>query len=206
MPQGGALGRLMSRPLFWISLIVPIFVLSLARGLTISKPALPPVLGQVPEFRLTNERGEPFGSEELRGKVYIANFIFTSCTMACPKLTGEMAKVQHRTRNLRDALLLVSISVDPKTDTPAVLAAYAREHGAIPGRWTFLTGPLEQITQAVQEGFKIAIGPDEVFGTFHGEKFVLVDAKGQIRGYYDANAEGEEALVRDAGLLVNFPE
>lgn len=203
--QGGFLGRLVGRPLFWVAFISPLFLLSLARGLTSPEPEMPPVLGQLPDFRLVNERGEPFGLADLRGKVFIANFIFTSCVEACPRLTAEMGKIQYRTRNLRDALMLVSFSVDPKTDTPEVLAKYAREHKAAPNRWTFLTGPLEDIDKVVTEGFKIAMGPDEVFGTYHGEHFVLVDAKGQIRGYYEASPEGEDELVRVAGLLVNRP-
>jgi protein SCO1 len=201
----GLLGRLVARPWFWALVVLPLFAGALWRGLSAPAPTLPPVLGVVPPFVLTNERGEAFGTQQLAGKPYIANFIFTTCTVACPRLTGEMLKLQHRTRNLGTGITLVSFSVDPAHDTPAVLADYAKENGAVPGRWFFVTGPLEQITQTTVEGFKIALGPDEVFGTFHGEKFVLVDGRGQIRGYYDADPAGEDAIVRDVGLLANLP-
>ena len=87
-----------------------------------------PVLGEVPAFRLTSQDGRPYGSEELRGKVWVANFIFTSCTSSCPRLTSKMAIVQRRIRNTDESVHLVSFSVDPDNDTPARLAAYAEQY------------------------------------------------------------------------------
>jgi protein SCO1/2 len=199
------LGELVRRPIFWAFLIMPIFSLALARGMLAQPPEMPAVVGALPEFQLTNQFNKSFGTADLKGTPFVVNFIFTSCKLACPKLTYEMEKIQHRTRNLGEGFKLISISVDPKTDTPEVLAAYAQEHHAHPSRWFFLTGSEAQILKIVNDGFKIGMGPDEVFGKFHGEKFVLVDGSGQVRGYYDSDPEGEEALIRDAGLLANFP-
>jgi protein SCO1 len=204
-PKRNILGDLARRPLFWFFLIMPIFSLALARGVLSQPPPMPPVLGALPQFQLTNQFNKTYGTADLKGTPFVVNFIFTSCNFACPKLTAEMEKVQHRTRNLGESFKLISISVDPKKDTPEVLAQYAQEHHAHPARWFFLTGSEDQILQLVNDGFKIGMGPDEVFGKFHGEKFVLVDGVGQVRGYYDADHEGEEALIRDAGLLANFP-
>lgn len=204
-PSEGLLARLVAQPAFWALLVLPIFGVALWTGFSRKAPEPPPVLLPLPAFSLTNERGEPFGSAQLAGRPYIANFIFTECTAACPGLSREMQEIQHRTRNLGTALTLVSISVDPVRDTPAALAEYAKTFGAIPGRWYFLTGTPEAITQTVTDGFKIAMGPDPVLGTFHGEKFVLVDGASQIRGYYDRDAAGLDALVRDAGILANLP-
>jgi protein SCO1/2 len=205
MAKPSLIADLARRPIVWVLLLLPVFSLTLLRGFLSQPPQMPPFLGELPSFALTNQYNKPFGTEQLKGTPFVVDFIFTSCKLACPKLTSEMAKVQHRTRNLGEQFKIVSISVDPKNDTPEALAEYAQEFGAHPARWFFLTGNEEQIVKLVNDGFKIGMGPDEIFGKFHGEKFVLVDAKGQVRGYYDADEAGEEELVRDAGLLVNFP-
>lgn len=162
----------------------------------------------LPPFTLTDHRSKPFGLAEMKGRVWIANFVFTHCPTVCPKLTKRMATVADRTREHGDALHLVTFTVDPENDTPDVLAAYAKQYGADPARWTFLTGPLEAIEGAVMKGFKIAVGKQEtapgsgIMTIFHGEKFVLVDREGSIRGYYDADDEGVNGLLRDAAKLV----
>jgi protein SCO1/2 len=170
---------------------------------------LPPFLLQLPKFQLVDQRGQPFGSASLRGKVWIANFIFTSCPTICPKLTGQMAKLQARLRDLSEPLHFVSFSVDPAHDTPQRLAAYARRYGADESRWVFLTGPLETVEKAVKEGFKIAIERskiagkgDDLFDITHGTRFVLVDRGGGIRGYFDSDEPGMEALSAAASALV----
>lgn len=157
----------------------------------------------LPAFTLTDERNQPFGLADMKGKVWVADFVFTTCPTVCPKLTKKMATVQERTRPLGDAVNLLTITVDPENDTPDKLAAYAREYGADPQRWRFLTGPLAQIEGAVMKGFKIAIGKTEtspgsgLMTIFHGEKFVVVDRDGNIRGYYDADDEGITDLLRN---------
>jgi protein SCO1/2 len=165
--------------------------------------ATPPVLSTLPAFALTNEAGKPFGSAELAGKPWVANFIFTRCPTVCPIFTAKMADVQKRT----DAKThLVSFSVDPGHDTPAVLAEYAKKNGADPERWTFLTGDPEAIRAAVVEGLKVAAQPigkdDDLASVFHGSHFVLVDAQNRIRGYYDsADADATDRLLRDLQRL-----
>jgi protein SCO1 len=118
-----------------------------------------------------------------------------------------MVELQERTRGLGDAFRLVTFTVDPENDTPDVLAAYARSHHADPTRWTFVTGPLEQIEWTVVKGFKIAMGREgdggSIMSIFHGERLVLVDQKGTIRGFYEANDEGLPKLIADADVLIN---
>jgi protein SCO1/2 len=104
------------------------------------------------------------------------------------------------------AVHLVSFSVDPAHDTPPVLAAYAKEHGADPSRWTFLTGDGEAIRKAVVDGLKVAAQPvgedQDLASVFHGSHFVLVDAEGRIRGYYDsADADATDRLLADLSRL-----
>jgi protein SCO1/2 len=121
-----------------------------------------------------------------------------------------MAELQRRGRHLGEALRLVSFTVDPETDTPEVLAAYAKSYGANPHRWIFLTGPLGDLENTVVKGFKIAMGKEEtspgIFGIFHGERLVLVDQAGAIRGYYEADDAGITQILRDAGTLANRPK
>jgi len=180
-----------------------LFVTRMAISLRHDAPK--PIL-ELPTYTLTDHHGKPFGTADLRGKTYIADFVFTSCPSVCPRLTKRMVEVQTRTADLGDSLRLVTFSVDPETDTPEVLAAYAKKYGADEARWTFLTGALGDVETVVLRGFKIAMGkkkdtPDGILEIFHGERFVLVDAAGMIRGFYDANDEGIEAIVRDARLV-----
>jgi len=192
----------------WLSLALSVFAFNFVRALVTPIPEPLPVLGTLSSFALVDQHGESFGSEQLAGKAWVANFIFTRCPTVCPAFTAKMGEIQHRSRGLGDSFHLVSFSVDPKYDTPAVLQAYAKEHRASSGAWSFLTGSLESIKATVVEGLKIAMGnnsPDGNFaGIFHGSHFVLVDPKGQIRGYYDSNdADAVDRVLRDAGWLLN---
>ncbi len=154
-----------------------------------------------PLFRLTDQTGRPFDSAFLKGRVWIADFIFTSCAGTCPGMSSKTALLQQR---LSPEILLVSFSVDPKRDTPPVLAEYARRYGARPGRWFFLTGPEEEIRRVAQQGFHLSVAeggsPEEPI--VHSVRFVLVDPIGKIRGYYDSNEPAQmEKLIRDAGAF-----
>ena len=161
----------------------------------------------LPAFTLTDDREKPFGLAEMKGHVWVADFMFTNCPIVCPKLTRKMVDVQERTRPLGDAVHLISFTVDPENDTPAKLAAYGKQYGADPSRFRFLTGPLADIEGAVMNGFKVAMGKKEsspgsgLMTIFHGEKLVLVDREANIRGYYDADEEGMKDLLRDTEAL-----
>jgi protein SCO1 len=115
-----------------------------------------PVYGAVPDFALIDQNGYPVGRSDLDGKVWIASFLFTNCPDECPLLTAEMARLQSDTAHIAD-LRLVSISVDPDRDTPAVLSQYAERFNANPGRWLFLTGDKRAIYRLAREGFRLGI-------------------------------------------------
>lgn len=173
---------------------------------TSTPPVTPPLLSTVPDFSFTDQGGKPFGRAQLAGKPWIANFVFTRCQTVCPIFTAKMADVQTRTKAGALLVHLVSFSVDPAHDTPDILAAYAKEHGADPARWTFLTGDGEAIRTAVVEGLKVAAQPvgkdQDLASVFHGSHFVLVDAEGRIRGYYDsADADATDRLLADLARL-----
>jgi len=170
------------------------------------RPEPLPHYGGLPAFALTAESGQPLRLDDLRGQVFAASFIFTRCTTICPVITGKLQRIQDATRDLGPAFRLVSFSVDPEHDTPAVLARYAAEHHADPRRWTFVTGDYAALQRTVVEGFKEVMerGPDKSpESILHGSHVVLVDGAGRIRGYYDANdADCVERVVRDARALV----
>ena len=140
-----------------------------------------PVLGTIPEFYFTDSRDKKISRADLDGKVWVADFIFTTCTMACPVLTGNMNLVHKEFRN-NDNVRIVSISVYPEYDTPEVLKEYASQYDANTNRWHFLTGPEENVQNVIKNGFKMGDYEDIIF---HSEKFALVDQKNRLRGYYN---------------------
>lgn len=170
-----------------------------------------PRYGQVPGFTLSDGAGQPFGTQQLDGHVWVADFIFTTCPEICPRMTEEMSRLQTWliNRGLDGGVRLLSVSVDPDRDTPEKLRAYAHQFHARPDTWTFVTGPQQVIEDAVVRGFKVAVSREkddsqDGFAIVHGTKFVLVDGKRQIRGYYDANDAASMAKLReDAQALVD---
>ena len=164
--------------------------------------------GPVPEFSLAERNGKTVTLADLRGKIWIADFIYTSCTDTCPLQSAEMAKLQEHWRTQPD-IELVSFSVDPEHDTPQVLARYAEHFKADAHRWLFLTGDKEQIARLIQEGFhlsatpalKSAAGGDVIL---HSPRFVVIDGSAQIRGYYDSrDAESLGRLNKDLMSLLS---
>jgi protein SCO1 len=154
--------------------------------------------GTVPEFTLIERNGSLVSLQQLRGKVWIADFMYTSCTDTCPLQTAMMAKLQQEYAAKSD-VQLVSFTVDPERDTPQRLALYADKYQADAKRWYFLTGQRDRIFRLVQEGFHLAVValPDdsELTGVVpHSPRFVLVDRDARIRGYYDSREL--EAFVR----------
>src|SRR5882762_1931461 len=111
--------------------------------------------GAVPGFQLTNQNGQPFGSAQLSGKIWIADFIFTACPGPCPMISSRMSELQKPLG--KTDVHLVSFSVDPKKDTPEVLRGYAEKLHAQPQRWDFLTGPKATIYDLSKNGFKLGV-------------------------------------------------
>lgn len=145
--------------------------------------------GRLPSFSLTERSGKTVTKEDLRGKVWIAAFVFTRCTGPCPSVSATMARLQSEFADVPN-VKLVTFTVDPEHDNPAELTEYAGRFGADPDRWWFLTGSEEEIYTLLREGF--AVGVEQNRGTtrtpgnevLHSTKLVVVDKKGQRRGYY----------------------
>jgi protein SCO1 len=138
------------------------------------KPRELPVYGQVPNFELTTQAGKQLTGRELAGKIWVADFIYTTCTGPCPMMTARMRRVQTAIPEI----LLLSFSVDPEHDTPEALAAYARKFQT-KQNWYFLTGSKDTLQMLSRDAFKLSD-----LGLTHSTRFVLVDQKGRIRGYY----------------------
>jgi protein SCO1 len=145
------------------------------------------VLGDVPRFDLISQDGQPFHSQTLAGKIWVADFIYTTCPGPCPRMTSQMREVQDavvKVPAISSNVRLVSFTVDPAQDTPTVLAAYAKLHGASPATWYFLTGPVPALQTLDRDAFKLG----NIDGTMqHSTRFALVDRQGRIRGYYDTS-------------------
>lgn len=168
-------------------------------------PAPKPVK-PLPDFALTAvtvDGTSPFDLRTMRGRVWIADFIFTRCTGPCPLLTANMAGLQKR---LPKDIGLLSFTVDPDHDSPEVLTLYARKFSADPQRWFFLAGEKAELIRLVRDGFLLPIVenaaalPGERFT--HSTKFVLIDAEGNVRGWYDgADDAALDKLSADARRL-----
>lgn len=147
-------------------------------------------LGAVPPFSLTERSGRRVTLDDLAGRVWIADFIFTRCGGPCPRMTGSMARLASEFASSSD-VRFVSFSVDPENDTPAVLDAYAKSYGADPERWLFLTGDPDAIRTLCHDGFRLgfaAAPPGEAAPgaeVAHSTRFVVVGRDGRIAGYYD---------------------
>lgn len=167
------------------------------------------VFGKVPDFSLAERNSRQVERADFLGKVWVANFIYTHCPDTCPIQSAQMKELQTEFTSEKD-LWLVSITVDPRRDSPEVLSEYADRFGADPERWFFLTGEEEAIYHLAQKGFHLGAAEiphekrDASGATHtHSPRFVLVDRKAQIRGYYPGtDREGMVRLRRDLRTLL----
>jgi len=158
-----------------------------------------PSYSSIPDFTLTDQNGAPFMSaSELKGRIWIADFIFTNCTGPCPRMSSQMHQVQTGLAGVNN-VRLVSFTVDPERDTPPVLAAYASRFEAQPGIWFFLTGSQDALHHLSRNAFLLG----DVDGNLqHSTRFVLVDRFSKIRGFYLTSEEDAiPRLIADARSL-----
>ncbi len=190
---------------FWIGFIMIGFFYPIFRSIKRELPPDLPSMYQIPQFELTNEFGKPFGSKDLAGKIYVANFVFTSCPTTCPVTMKKNQIVQKRLRGLGTKVAMVSFSVDPENDTPEVLNKFARNYKANPYVWSFLTGPYDKISELLVNGFKVTVGKKDptMMDIAHSEKNILVDGAGMVRGVYSTDKQSVDQMMIDVGILVN---
>jgi len=165
------------------------------RGLgTADGPASLPVINTLHDFTLTERSGQAVSLDDLKGGVWIADFIFTNCAGPCPVMTNRMLDLQNTLQRDRiEGVKLVTITVDPAQDTPAVLRDYAATKGASPKRWLFLTGDKKKIYDLVLDGFKLGVADDgdREHQIIHSTRFALVDREGRLRAAINVMTDEE---------------
>ncbi|MFZ4778180.1 MAG: SCO family protein [Terrimicrobiaceae bacterium] len=160
-------------------------------------------ISTVPDFQLLDQTGTPFGLKDLKGKIWVANFIFTRCQGPCPIMSSRMAELNKSVQRAGGGLELISFSVDPEFDRPEVLSAYASKLGANSKSWKFLTGTKAEIDAVVMKGLLQPLANEPDGTPAHSTRFVLVDREGRLRGYQDGNdPEIVQKLLMDIGDLM----
>lgn len=197
----------------WVGLGVVVVAVAAAGLLSLrgqgADPTLLPVLGQVPPFALVERSGQPLARADLDGQPWVADFIFTRCSGICPVLSTRMVELKRQARAAGLDVRLVSFSVDPSHDTPDVLRDYAARFGAADDGWLFVTGERAALYELIGKGFRLSVAerqpgaPDDGGELItHSDRLVLVDAEGQIRGYYHGTEpDSVPAVLRDLAAL-----
>jgi protein SCO1/2 len=182
------------------------FLMSEVKRRTVHSHPLP-VYGQVQDFALTNQLAAPVSIADLRGKVWVADIIFTRCPGPCLKMTRQMKELQVALPPGSHAKL-VSLTTDPDYDTPPVLTGYAARFDADTNRWMFLTGTKREIGNLASGSLKLSAvevkpeerkSDDDLF--VHSTIFVIVDKQAQLRGVYQTGGEGVDWLKSKQQIL-----
>lgn len=162
---------------------------------------------KAPEFKFEERSGRFFSSDELKGKVWVVDFIFTRCAGSCPMLTHQMSVLQEAWKGNGD-LKLVTFTVDPDHDTREVMKKYAEDAKADPSQWFFLSGAKKDIYPVIRDGFKVTAMADPQaepgFEFIHTTRMMLVDGHGDVRGIYDGQEDGDmKKLWADVRYLMS---
>lgn len=159
-------------------------------------------VSSIPQFSLKDQSNQAFGTAELKGKVWVAGFIFTRCHQTCPRVSAALAGLAEK---LPAEVPLVSFSVDPRYDSPEVLAQYASNFKADPQRWHFLTGPRDDVYRVIRDGFRVSVeenpDPRSIPGELisHTTRLAVVDGTGAVRGYFES---GDPVALAELQRLV----
>jgi len=192
-------------PLIWVGLGLTVVLLLLAFFLSnllifTGRGKSLPVYGQVADFALTNQNGQVVSLGSLRGRVWVADVIFTRCAGPCLKMSRQMKELQQVLPQ-RSQVKLVTLTTDPDFDTPPVLKTYAQRFGAEGNRWEFLTGTKKALTELEVGSLKLTAiekkpeereTPADLF--IHSTIFVIIDKKGQLRGIFETSGDGVDPM------------
>jgi len=157
----------------------------------------------IADFSFVNQNGKTITQKDYEGKIYVADFFFTTCGSICPKMTTNLAGVQKAIAN-NPKVMLLSHTVFPEVDSIPVLKEYAKKHGVIDSKWNLVTGDKKEIyTMARKSYLAVKLGrPDQLYDMVHTENFILVDQKRRVRGFYDGtNKEEMKRLLDDIEFL-----
>ena len=159
----------------------------------------------IADFSFINQNGKTITQKDYEGKIYVADFFFTTCGSICPKMTTNLSDIQKAFAN-NPKVKLLSHTVFPETDSVPVLKAYAKKHHVDDNKWNLVTGDKKEIyTMARKSYLAVKLGkPSELYDMVHTENFVLVDSKRRVRGFYDGtNKEDMKRLIEDITFLAN---
>lgn len=207
--------KFLRKHIWLVGIVFFVVMITAIRPFLVRRPPPPEIIGEVPAFALVDQSGESFTRDELLAadKTYVVGFVFTSCPSTCPAVSRAMLMFQEQIERskLSDRVELLTVTVDPETDTPEVLAAYAGELGADLDNWRFLTGDQAAIEAFVVDGFKLAVGEREakapgVYDIAHSTKLALVDRFGNIRGYYSIDDDGLAELYHRTVRVIRVEE
>lgn len=163
---------------------------------------------RIADFSFVNQNGKTVTQNDYEGKIYVADFFFTTCQTICPVMARQMERVQEAIRNNPDAMIL-SHSVTPEIDTPEVLKAYAEKHHVDSRKWNLVTGDKRKIFEIARRSY-LAVKTDteaEMYDMVHTENFVLIDRDRRIRGFYDGTKkEDVDRLIEDIAFLSQTSE
>jgi protein SCO1/2 len=164
------------------------------------------VFHEVPPFVFLSSNGDSVSNKIADGKIYVADFFFTTCPGICPQMTTQLKRVQEAFID-NPAVLILSHTVDPENDSASVLKAYAEKYKAISGKWYFLTGEKNKLYDLAQKGYSISALEDSNYNNsdrfIHSDKMILVDKEKHIRGYYNGTDEKEvDRLILEINVLL----
>jgi protein SCO1/2 len=157
----------------------------------------------IADFSFVNQNGDTITQKDYDGKIYVADFFFTTCGSICPKMTANLADVQKAVLD-NPKVMLLSHTVFPETDSIPVLKAYAVKNGVVDSKWNLVTGDKKEIyTMARKSYLAVKLGrPDQLYDMVHTENFVLVDQKRRVRGFYDGTKKEDiQKLIEDINFL-----
>lgn len=157
----------------------------------------------IADFSFVNQNGDTITQKDYDGKIYVADFFFTTCGSICPKMTANLADVQKAVLD-NPKVKLLSHTVFPETDSIPVLKAYAVKNGVVDSKWNLVTGDKKEIyTMARKSYLAVKLGrPDQLYDMVHTENFILVDQKRRVRGFYDGTKKEDiQKLIEDINFL-----
>lgn len=163
---------------------------------------------RIADWEFVNQNGKTITHKDYEGKIYVADFFFTTCPTICPIMTDNMVWIQNKIKGFPEVMLL-SHSVTPDIDTPEVLKEYALEKGVNDSIWNLVTGDKKDIFYIARQSY-LAVktgSPEELYDMVHTENFILVDKERRIRGFYDGTKQEDmEQLLEDISFLLNGEE
>ena len=161
----------------------------------------------IPFFHYLNDDSVRVKSTDLKGKIWVADFFFTTCSTICPKMTTQMKRLNAMTSDLKEHIYFISFTINPRYDQPSILKKYKQRHGIEASNWIFLTGDEGETHELGIEHFRIFAGQDDLSedGYAHSEAFTLVDKEGFVRGVYNvADPKQVDQLEKDMRKLLKY--